>query len=100
VDTQARGPGHTPTVHAIDFLPVEKGATGVQCDTVTTRPITVAETLLFLRQAAALWGEDEHTVFVDFIAANPEAGEVIPGTGGIRKVRWSRPGSGNVVVCA
>ena len=61
---------------------------------MTTRPITVAETLLFLRQAAALWGEDEHAVFVDFIAANPEAGDVIADTGGIRKVRWRRPGSG------
>ena len=59
-----------------------------------TRPITVAETPLFLRQAAALWGEEEHTGFVDFIAANPEAGDVIADTGGIRKVRWSRPGSG------
>ena len=59
-----------------------------------TRPITVAETPLFLRQAAALWGEEEHAGFVDFIAANPEAGDVIADTGGIRKVRWSRPGSG------
>ena len=59
-----------------------------------TRPITVAETPLFLRQAAALWGAEEHTSFVDFIAANPEASDVIADTGGIRKVRWSRPGSG------
>ena len=56
--------------------------------------ITVAETLPFLRQAASLWGEDEHRAFVDFIAANREAGEVIADTGGIRKVRWSRPGTG------
>ncbi len=32
--------------------------------------------------------------FVDFIAANPEAGDVIPDTGGLRKVRWSRQGTG------
>jgi hypothetical protein len=31
---------------------------------------------------------------VDFIAANPKAGDVIPGTGGVRKLRWARPGSG------
>ena len=29
-----------------------------------------------------------------YIAANPEAGDVIPDTGGVRKVRWSRPGTG------
>ena len=32
--------------------------------------------------------------FVDFIAGNPEAGDLIPETGGVRKVRWSRAGSG------
>ena len=56
--------------------------------------ITVAETLPFLRQAASLWDDGERHAFVDFIAANPEAGDVIPDTGGIRKVRWSRRGTG------
>ncbi|MDN5872681.1 MAG: type II toxin-antitoxin system RelE/ParE family toxin [Nitrococcus sp.] len=28
------------------------------------------------------------------MAANPEAGNVVPGSGGVRKVRWSRPGKG------
>ena len=32
--------------------------------------------------------------FVDFIARNPEAGDVIPEAGGVRKVRWRRQGSG------
>jgi len=31
---------------------------------------------------------------VDFIARNPEAGDLIPETGGVREVRWSRQGSG------
>ena len=61
---------------------------------MTKRLITVAETLPFLRQAVGLWSEDERNAFVDFIAANPDAGDVIPDTGGIRKVRWSRAGSG------
>ncbi|HWD59565.1 MAG TPA: type II toxin-antitoxin system RelE/ParE family toxin [Stellaceae bacterium] len=59
-----------------------------------TRPVTVAETALFLRQAAAVWDEAERFAFTDFIARHPEAGDVIPGTGGVRKVRWSRSGSG------
>ncbi len=58
------------------------------------RPITVAETLPFLRQAADLWSEEERDAFVDYIAGNPDAGDVIPDTGGIRKVRWSRAGKG------
>lgn len=59
-----------------------------------TRPITVAETAVFVRQAAAVWSEEERSEFVDFIARNPEAGDVIPGTGGVRKIRWGRQGSG------
>lgn len=31
---------------------------------------------------------------MDHIARNPESGDLIPGTGGVRKVRWSRSGSG------
>jgi hypothetical protein len=61
---------------------------------VPRAPITVAETPLFLRQAADIWDEAEHDAFVTYIASHPEAGDVIPETGGVRKVRWTRAGSG------
>jgi mRNA-degrading endonuclease RelE of RelBE toxin-antitoxin system len=61
---------------------------------VSGRPIVVAETPLFIRQAAALWSAAERDAFVSFIALNPDAGDVIPETGGVRKLRWSRPGTG------
>jgi hypothetical protein len=35
------------------------------------RLLTVAETSLFIRQAADVWKDAERTAFVDFIAANP-----------------------------
>jgi hypothetical protein len=59
-----------------------------------TRPITVAETSVFLRQAAQVWSDDEHAEFINFIARNPDAGDVIPQSGGVRKVRWRRSGTG------
>ncbi len=31
---------------------------------------------------------------IDFIAHNPESGDLIPETGGVRKMRWGRQGSG------
>ena len=31
---------------------------------------------------------------MNFVAENPEAGDVIPDTGGLRKLRWSRQGMG------
>jgi len=58
------------------------------------RLITVAETQLFLRQAADVWSEEERHEFVDFIASHPDAGEIIPDTGGVRKIRWRRQGVG------
>jgi len=55
---------------------------------------TVIETPTFQKQAAKLWTEGERLEFIDWIAENPLAGDVIPGAEGARKVRWSRRGSG------
>ncbi len=55
---------------------------------------TVIETPTFQKQADKLWSEDERLDFVAWIADNSQAGEVIPGAEGARKVRWSRSGKG------
>ena len=55
---------------------------------------TVIETCTFQKQVAGLWTEAERLDFIAWIAANPEAGDVIPGAEGARKVRWSMPGKG------
>ena len=55
---------------------------------------TVAETPIFQRYAAEVWVEGEREQFINWIAANPEAGDLIRGSGGCRKVRWSRTGQG------
>ena len=55
---------------------------------------TVAETPIFQRYAAEVWTEAERHQFIGFIAANPEAGDLIRGSGGCRKVRWSTSGKG------
>lgn len=61
---------------------------------VPKAPITVAETPLFLRQVAAIWDDAEHDAFVTYIASHPDAGDLIAETGGVRKLRWTRAGSG------
>ncbi len=38
--------------------------------------------------------EDERVALLDHLAYNPVAGTVIPGTGGIRKLRWGVEGRG------
>ena len=55
---------------------------------------TVAETPIFQRYAVEIWSEAERSGFINFIAANPEAGDLIRGSGGCRKVRWSTSGQG------
>ncbi|CAA2105970.1 DNA-binding protein [Variovorax paradoxus] len=56
--------------------------------------LTVIETPTFQKQAADVWNETERMEFISFIAANPEAGDVIPGAEGARKVRWTVAGKG------
>lgn len=55
---------------------------------------TVIETPTFQKQAAKVWSQEERFVFIDWIAQNPEAGDVIPGADGARKVRWTVAGKG------
>ena len=56
--------------------------------------LTVAQTSVFQKHAAKIWSDDELDQFVNWIALNPLAGDVIPGSGGIRKVRWAASGRG------
>jgi hypothetical protein len=56
--------------------------------------MTVIETERFLKDTRDLMPEAERTELVTFIAANPESGDLIPETGGVRKLRWALPGRG------
>ena len=55
---------------------------------------TVAETPIFQRYAADIWTDAERVEFINWIALNPEAGDLIKGSGGCRKVRWAASGRG------
>jgi len=55
---------------------------------------TVVETFVFEKQWPIYWSEDERGEFAAYIADSPNAGDVVPKSGGIRKVRWRRPGTG------
>jgi hypothetical protein len=55
---------------------------------------TIIETQDFQNFAAAVWRDAEREEFINWIANNPLAGDVIPGTGGLRKTRWARAGMG------
>lgn len=56
---------------------------------------TVVETPTYLRNAkTAGLSDDERQVIVNYLSMHPDAGDLIPGTGGARKVRFGAPGRG------
>jgi len=55
-------------------------------------PMTVVETERFLKDVRPLLSDAERAELVAFIGANPEVGELIPETGGVRKIRWALAG--------
>lgn len=55
---------------------------------------TVIETPTFQKQVAKVWTEAERMDFIDWISTNGQAGDVIPGADGARKVRWGVQGKG------
>jgi hypothetical protein len=59
-----------------------------------TVPISVVETPEFLSATRKLMNDKERTLLVEYLAYNPTAGDLIPGTGGVRKLRWGLEGRG------
>jgi hypothetical protein len=57
-------------------------------------PMTVVETGRFLKDTLALLSASERDALIAFVGANPEAGQLVPGTGGVRKLRWALSGRG------
>jgi hypothetical protein len=54
----------------------------------------VLETSIFSRRADALLSRDERTELMGVLASDPMAGDVIPGLGGVRKLRFAPKGRG------
>jgi hypothetical protein len=58
------------------------------------RLVSVVETPTYLRRAESLLSEPERAHLVDVLAADPASGDLITGTGGLRKVRVGVGGRG------
>ena len=59
-----------------------------------TGPITVIETPEFLSVTRKFISDESRSLLVDYLAYHPTAGDLITGTGGVRKLRWSLEGRG------
>lgn len=58
------------------------------------RIITIFETKQFLRLSKKLINAADRKSLIWHLENKPKDGDVIAGTGGIRKLRWAKPGSG------
>ncbi len=56
--------------------------------------IAIIETQQFADKADKIMSAAEKDGLFDFIARNPEAGDIIPSTGGVRKLRYAMQGKG------
>jgi hypothetical protein len=56
--------------------------------------VSVVETVPYLRRSAGLLNAEERGAIADHLAAHPADGDLIPGGGGIRKLRWGVAGRG------
>ncbi len=56
--------------------------------------LTVAEVPEYIRRSEKLLSDGERRDVVDYLAAHPKAGDLMEGSGGVRKLRWGRGGQG------
>lgn len=56
--------------------------------------VTFIEAPIFSKYVHDYLSEEEYADFQLYLAANPDSGDIVQGSGGIRKVRWQRRGRG------
>ena len=52
------------------------------------------ETKLFSRLLGDYLTDEEYALLQSALAETPEQGALVPGSGGVRKLRWAQPGRG------
>jgi len=55
---------------------------------------TFIESSIFAKELAKYLSDDEYRELQTFLIANPDSGNIIPGLGGVRKLRWKVRGQG------
>jgi hypothetical protein len=55
---------------------------------------TITEMPEYIRRADELLSESECKSVIDYLSARPRVGDIMEGTGGIRKLRWGRGNKG------
>jgi len=56
--------------------------------------MVIVETSVFTRRVMAILTDDEYRELQGFVATHPDAGDTIPGSHGLRKLRWRSSSKG------
>lgn len=56
--------------------------------------MVIVETPIFTKQLLSSLSDEEYRLFQNMLLERPDAGKVIPGSGGLRKLRWAAEGRG------
>ena len=56
--------------------------------------MVLIETPIFTQRIQAMLSDEEYRLLQTHLVNRPDVGKVIPGTGGLRKLRWSAGGHG------
>jgi hypothetical protein len=56
--------------------------------------MVIIETSIFTKQISTLLSDEEYRAFQNVLVAMPDSGDIIQGSGGIRKIRWGANGRG------
>ena len=63
-------------------------------DYIGSMQTTITELPEYIKRSESLLDEGERKDVIDYLSAHPESGDLMEGTGGIRKLRWSRGSKG------
>jgi hypothetical protein len=56
--------------------------------------MVIFETLIFTKKIIALLNDEEYRTLQNILVEKPDSGDIIQGSGGIRKIRWAASGRG------
>jgi len=56
--------------------------------------ITIVELKNYIKRVVKFFNEDERNDIIAYLAYHPKAGDIMQGTGGVRKVRWAKDDRG------
>jgi hypothetical protein len=56
--------------------------------------MVIFETSIFTKKIIALLNDEEYRILQNILVERPDSGDIIQGSGGIRKIRWGASGRG------